>query len=760
MNDDFVIIKNILVRYKGTDPFVEIPDGVTCIGKRAFYYQDIQTVDMPETVTVIDDEAFCNCERLCEINFPDGLVKIGNSAFSGCEKIEAIDLPEGLQSIGNKAFYDCWSLKSVHLPKTINNIGSSAFKSSGIENIIIPEGVEKLSDSVFETCSQLKHVILPRGLKTIGYRAFYHCNELTDVVFPEGMCDIGNEAFAKCKRLIDDNGFIIINNNVSYYFGNDRVIEIPEGVKRINSFVFYQNHQIVKVVLPERLVSIDYCAFAGCVNLRDINITASVTDIDHNAFVGCSKLADENGFVIFKKVLFDYCGNSSEVTVPEKVEIIGKSSFRGNKIVEKVIIPETVDIIEEEAFYGCRNLKQIVMPKRMRRIGNGAFGGCTKLERITIPEGIEVLEYNLFDFCHKLVEITLPASLKSFKYGAINYCDSLEIIDIPLGVENIGDGQFENCGELKQINIPESVVSFGNCNCDLQGVQLNVSKLGRQFKIVLRHRWDSDDEKKLWEMFNNPSIDLFDSIKTGSYKIALAERLYPEYKDYGAYLKKNYRKAIKDAIDFEDFDLLEELKSTDLFERDKVESCIKELQRKKTENDGKTLNDIKHALSDESIDDIYDLMQIMSELESLSKYKDTDKLIKQCADKIEILEDEIKERDYEEAVNKMNEYGGMTRMALESAIEMFSELRTYKDSEDLLTECRLRLKRISERDRANAYQKALSLFNSYDGSSSETLDEAIEIFEEIEGYKDSGEILRDFYKKHYNFDIYEGRTLS
>lgn len=45
-NSDFVIIKNTLVRYKGTYPFVEILDGVVTIGKQAFYYQDIQTASM------------------------------------------------------------------------------------------------------------------------------------------------------------------------------------------------------------------------------------------------------------------------------------------------------------------------------------------------------------------------------------------------------------------------------------------------------------------------------------------------------------------------------------------------------------------------------------------------------------------------------------------------------------------------------------------------------------------------------------------
>lgn len=59
-NQDFTINKSILKRYKGTDGDVVIPDGVTCIDRRAFYHcEKLKSVTIPDSVTHIRTDAFC-----------------------------------------------------------------------------------------------------------------------------------------------------------------------------------------------------------------------------------------------------------------------------------------------------------------------------------------------------------------------------------------------------------------------------------------------------------------------------------------------------------------------------------------------------------------------------------------------------------------------------------------------------------------------------------------------------------------------------
>ena len=116
-------------------------------------------------------------------------------------------------------------------------------------------------------------------------------------------------------------------------------------------------------------------------------------------------------------------------------------------------------------------------------------------------------------------------------------------------------------------------------------------------------------------------------------------------------------------------------------------------------------------------------------------------------------EDEQKELKYKEAVKSMNEYGGMVPLYLDSAKKKFLEVRDYKDSDELIKECEKRLESFRDKNREDAYQKALAQLNSFDGSNRETLEEAIDLFERISGYKDSNKILRDYYNKFWNMDI-------
>lgn len=294
-NKDFIIVKGILVKYKSNFPFVEIPEGVTSIGKEAFAYKSIQTVEVPETVTKIDDNAFDHCEELHEIT-----------------------LPENISAIGQEAFSYCWSLKELKLPNSLQKIGRGAFANTRIEAISIPNGINVIEDRTFEYCNALKKVDFPDELKSIGWRAFYNCSNLTDISFSTKIDSIDGDAFQGCRVLTGTNGFVIIGDKLAHYNGNDRVVRIPKKVKHITSRVFERNNRLRKVILPAPLESIGTCAFANCENLRDINIPEGAI-VEKNAFNECPRLADENGFIIINGVLFGYYDSDNIRTIDEKI---------------------------------------------------------------------------------------------------------------------------------------------------------------------------------------------------------------------------------------------------------------------------------------------------------------------------------------------------------------------------------------------------------------------------------------------------------
>ena len=68
----------VITKYLGNDAEVVIPSEID--GK---------------TVTLIDDDAFRNNEKLKSVKLPDTLIGIGVEAFAFCKSLESVNIPEG-----------------------------------------------------------------------------------------------------------------------------------------------------------------------------------------------------------------------------------------------------------------------------------------------------------------------------------------------------------------------------------------------------------------------------------------------------------------------------------------------------------------------------------------------------------------------------------------------------------------------------------------------------------------------------------------
>ncbi len=140
--------------------------------------------------------------------------------FEGFDKIESLSICDKVTDIPFWAFEEYKELKSVYIPKSVVSIGLFLFKNCClIENIevakdnkkytsisgtlydkkvkvlmqyavgkkdktfVVPEGVEKITDSAFENAINLSKVVLPKKLNRIGRNAFCNCKSLNKVEF-------------------------------------------------------------------------------------------------------------------------------------------------------------------------------------------------------------------------------------------------------------------------------------------------------------------------------------------------------------------------------------------------------------------------------------------------------------------------------------------------------------------------------------------------------------------------------------------------
>lgn len=194
-------------KYADSVKTVRILNGIIGIGVAAFRgYPNLETAEMPDSVTYIDEEAFKNCTSLKNIRWPQKMLRIENNAFSGCSALEEVVIPDGLYYL-HDAFSNCTGLKKVVLPDTLfeqsiysgmNMVSSMGFTFDGctsLTDVKLPIGMKTLPSDFFRNCTSLETVTFPLGLSHISGSAFDGCASLKTLVLPMQIYSMSDEAF-------------------------------------------------------------------------------------------------------------------------------------------------------------------------------------------------------------------------------------------------------------------------------------------------------------------------------------------------------------------------------------------------------------------------------------------------------------------------------------------------------------------------------------------------------------------------------------
>ena len=252
------------------------------------------------------------------------------------------------------------------------------------------------------------------------------------------------------------------------YKGNDKYVEIPDGIEVISASAFEENTDIEVVIIPSSVVTIDEGAFSDCENLKSVEIPNNVITIEDYTFMNCVNL--------------------ESVEIPNSIVTIGDSAFMNCENLKNIEIPNSVQTIGDSAFNGCTNLETVNIPAGVETIGSSAFAYCASLTEINVdPNNTKYRIFNGVLFNHDLSVLIqcpagvngnyiIPDSVEEIGDSAFCKCSKLESVEIPDSVETIGEHAFDSCG-LKSINIPDSVETiekdaFANCK-NLKNVTLS-----------------------------------------------------------------------------------------------------------------------------------------------------------------------------------------------------------------------------------------------------------------------------------------------
>lgn len=183
-----------------------------------------------------------------------------------------IDIPETLDdkytvtAIGNSAFYDCYYLRDITIPQSVKSIGREAFYGcTAMESLIIKDAATSIGDSAFQNCPWLTTVKLGEHITTIGEAAFVDCERLDNVTIPDSVTSIGDSAFARCYNLET----LKLGKNIET-IGDDYFVGVIDGV-------FFYCTNLSKIIIPEKVKTIERNTFVGCSNLESITLPAGLT---------------------------------------------------------------------------------------------------------------------------------------------------------------------------------------------------------------------------------------------------------------------------------------------------------------------------------------------------------------------------------------------------------------------------------------------------------------------------------------------------
>ncbi len=310
----------------------------------------------------------------------------------------------------------------------------------------------------------VEEVLIPEGIERVGYRAFFPCIHIHAMTVPSSLRAIERDAFSIIGR-ISEVYVYDLSSFLSIDFGNENANPLRAGAKL---FVGNDERSITRLVIPREVERIGAHALSGMHSLVSVTLHSGVRSVGEGAFSGCQKLVeiinpsavelsgredtagvlniardesdsrlthDESGFIFYTHeeecCLVGYEGSEREITLPD--DYMGRPYS-----------------IYRYAFRYTDSLSKVTFGKRVTAIGEAAFTQCFLLGEIAFAEGCELREIGerAFLCCEWLGETRLPAGLLKIDRLAFAYCSLFDKVYIPKSVLEIATDSFEDCPNL------------------------------------------------------------------------------------------------------------------------------------------------------------------------------------------------------------------------------------------------------------------------------------------------------------------------
>ncbi|MBE6696135.1 MAG: leucine-rich repeat domain-containing protein [Ruminococcaceae bacterium] len=91
---------------------------------------NLETVIIPDSITVISENAFSGCSKLTNLTLSNSIVHFGTRAFTDCKNLSGtFTITSNCTYVGNGCFARCSNVEIIIIPDSLEYIGASAFSN-------------------------------------------------------------------------------------------------------------------------------------------------------------------------------------------------------------------------------------------------------------------------------------------------------------------------------------------------------------------------------------------------------------------------------------------------------------------------------------------------------------------------------------------------------------------------------------------------------------------------------------------------------
>ena len=499
------------------------PKNVTTIGKEAFKNSYIEDVNMPSSITKLEQGCFEGTYYLKNLVISSNVEEIPVNAFSSGEHVRSdrdyfvMDYritpnvtisfsgsdTSKVKKIDKGAFNSCRIFNTDFLKAMpdLTSLGDYAFAATPALTMNIPANVEYIGEGCFmgnynmtkltfekgslvkeitKNCFGNKDFLYSETVNGVQYDFYYACPYLKEVQLPDGLTDIDEYAFANCKSLDTIYGASVTKV--------DQTIKIPGKVEKIGDRAFseassfstdvgedpkykttkdygltingFPNGGIQKVIIPDSTWSIGDYAFYNNKTMESMTIGTGLKEIPKYMCAECGWYS--------KNYNEGHEYNDSFNKGQDNVDGDGvynpeKVTFTGLK---ELNLTDQVESIGESAFYGCYNLdtfnngKDFILPSQLTTIGANAFNGCKSMYGLSVNSNLETIGNAAFYGTSQNTTANKEDNIcKTF--SGLTKVDTTSATSLT----EIGDSAFAR-SNVNNLTIPKTVTQLKNNLCE------------------------------------------------------------------------------------------------------------------------------------------------------------------------------------------------------------------------------------------------------------------------------------------------------